>query len=126
MSRQFENGEVAAGHRYYVSGPESKPIAIVAIREDYRLEADHWREIDVDSASLKALVERIAFVLESEDKEALMIPNGARIIGPDGDRVGMWYSIYDYSKATFMDDKVIHLAAAVTRMPFETRIFHFY
>lgn len=122
VSRQFENGEVVPGFRYYVSGPASKPVAIVAIREDFRVQSEHWQGIDLDSASLKALVERISHVLGAEYKEDQMIPNGARIIGPDGTMVGMWYSVYDYSKVTFLDDKVIHIAMAITRMPPAVRI----
>jgi hypothetical protein len=122
VSQQFENGEVVPGFRYYVSGPALKPIAIVAIREDYRLQSEHWRRIDLDNASLKALVERISYVLGAEYKEDQMIPNGARIISPDGAMVGMWYSVYDYSKVTFLDDKVIHISMAITRMPPGVRI----
>ena len=122
VSQQFENGEIASGYRYYVSGPASKPLAIVAIREDYRLQSDYWRGIDLDSASLKALVERISYVMGSEYKEDQMFYNGARIFGPDGAMVGMWYSVYDYSKVSFPEDKVISLSMALTRMPPGVRI----
>lgn len=122
VSRQFENGEVVTGFRYYMSGPASKPIAIVAIRQEYSLQSEHWIEIDLDNASLKALVKRVSYVLGAEYKADQMIPNGARIIGPDDTVVGMWYSVYDYSKVTFLDDKVIHIAKAITRMPPEVRI----
>lgn len=122
ISRQFENGEIVSGYRYYVSGPEIKPIAIVAISADYRMQSEHWRGIDLDSASLKALVELISYVMGSEYKEDQVIPNGARIIGPDGTMVGMWYSVYDYSPVTFLDDKVIHISRAVARLPLEVRI----
>lgn len=122
VSRQFENGEIATDYHYYASGPASKPLAIVAIRQDYRLQSEHWRVIDVDTASLKALVERISYVLGAEYKEDQMIPNGARIIAPDGTMVGMWYSVYDYSKVTFLDDKVIYIAIALAKMPPEVRI----
>jgi hypothetical protein len=124
VSRQFENGEIASGYRYYVSVPESKPLAIVAIRADYHMQSEHWREIDLDSASLKALVKRVSYVLGSEYKKDQMIPNGAKIFGPDGSMVGMWYSVYDYSMATFPGDKVIHLSTAPARMSPEVRIPH--
>ena len=122
VSRQFEDGEIVPGYSYYVSGPASKPLAIVAIRQDYRLESEHWRGIDLDSASLKALVKRISHVLNAEYKADQMIPNGAKIVDADGTMVGMWYSVYDYSPVTFLDDKVIYIGVALARMPPEVRI----
>jgi len=122
VSRQFENGEIVSGYRYYVSSPANKPLAIVAIRDDYHMQSEHWRKIEVDSASLKALVERISYVLGSEYKEDQKIPNGAVILGPDGEKVGMWYSVYDYSAVTFPGDMVIHIAMPMTRFPLDVRL----
>ena len=122
VSQQFEKGEIAAGYQYYVAGPESKPMAIVAIKADYRMQSNNWRKIELDNASLKALVKRISFVLGSEYKEEQMIPNGAYIVDADGTRIGMWYSVWDYSRITFVDDKVITIANPVARMPPDVRI----
>lgn len=122
VSRQFEDGEVVPGYRYHVSGPVSKPLAIVAIRQDFRLESEHWRGIDLDTTSLKALVKRISHVLYAEYKADQMIPNGATIIDTHGAMVGMWYSVYNYSKVTFPDDKVIHIGIVLARMPPGVRI----
>lgn len=121
ISRQFENGEIVSGYRYYVSGPDIKPLAIVAIRTDYHLQSEHWRGIDVDNPSLKAMVELVSQVMGSEYKEDQVIPNGARIITPDGEMVGMWYSVYDYSSVTFLDDKVILISKVMTILPYEFR-----
>ena len=70
---------------------------------------------------MKALVKRISHVLNAEYKADQMIPNGARIVDADGTMVGMWYSVYDYSQVTFLDDKVIYISVApgedATRSP---------
>jgi hypothetical protein len=92
----FENGQVLPDHRYYVGGPRAKPNAVVAIHKDFTLSPGVWREVTVDQESLAALIARVGFVIGAEEKSR-RIPNGARIISPDGKQVGVWYSVFEHS-----------------------------
>jgi hypothetical protein len=115
VSRMFENGNVLPDHKYYVGGPVSKPNAVVAILKEYTLESDSWKEISVDQASLADLIKRVGFVPGAKEKSR-RLPNGARIVSPDGTPVGIWYSVYDYS-IVFIDGKRISLTYPPSTLP---------
>ncbi len=112
----FEKGEVLTDHNYYVGGPASKPNAVVAIHKEYTLESDSWKEISVNPVSLANLINQVGFVPGAEEKSG-RIPNGARIIAPDGRQVGIWYSVYDYSIARMLDGKRISLTYPPSSLP---------
>ena len=122
---QFEKGIVLPDHRYYAGGPKSKPNAVVAIREDYRLESEHWTEVRVTPDALKALVERVGQVDGAEYKERQFMHNGARLYAPDGRQIGVWYSVYDYSQVKFIDDRTIYLSYPPSQLPPNVRIPRF-
>jgi hypothetical protein len=115
VSKMFESGEVLPDHRYYVGGP-SKPNAVVAIHKEYTLESDSWKEISVDPASLADLIKRVGFVPGAEEKSR-RLPNGAKIISPDGRQIGVWYSVYDYSIVRMLDGKRISLTYPPSTLP---------
>ncbi len=118
VSRQFEEGELLAGHRYYTGGPDLKPNAIVAIDTAYTLESPHWRAMEVTPASLKTLVDRIRFVPYAEYKTTA---NGARIFAPGGRQIGVWYSVFDYTQVRMAGGRTIYLAYPAPQLPMELR-----
>lgn len=122
---QFEKGIALPDHRYYAGGPTSKPNAVVAIQQDYRLESEHWTEVKATPETLKALVERVGQVDGAEYKERQSMHNGARLYAPDGRQIGVWYSVYDYSQVKFIDDRTIYLSYPPSHLPPNLRIPRF-
>jgi hypothetical protein len=112
----FENGDVLPDHRYYIGGPKSKPNAVVAIHKDYTLESGDWREIEVDRKSLAQLIDQVGFVSGAKEK-SWRFPNGAYIVGTDGKRVGVWYSVYDYSIVRMVSPSKISLSYPPSTLP---------
>lgn len=113
----FEQGQLQADHRYYVGGPSAKPNAVVAISNEFNLASDSWKEIVVDREALASLIRRVGIVSGAEEK-ARQVPNGAKILTPDGKLVGMWYSVYDYSVVRLSADNTIHLSYPTSTLPY--------
>ncbi|MDL2268425.1 hypothetical protein LJC71_10265 [Desulfosarcina sp. OttesenSCG-928-A07] len=121
IGRQFETAAVVLPeYRYYYGGPKAKPNAIVAIREDYELASPHWHPLDHLSAeSLKKLVQTIIFVPGIEYKTS---PNGAWIVALGGDRVGLWYSAFEYPVIRLTGEKQLYIADPLPRLPTDTLV----
>src|SRR5512139_3210275 len=80
----FEAAQVLPGHRYYTTGSEIDPSAIVALREDRPLRGA-WREIAATPALLKSLSDKMRGT-------RLVGPDGAAILDDKGEQIGVWYS----------------------------------
>jgi len=48
----FKSYQILPDHRYYYSGAEGRPDAIMGIHPDYTLETTQWTEIDLTERSL--------------------------------------------------------------------------
>ena len=119
---EFQKGIILEDHRYYAGGPEAKPNALAAIHTDYTLESEHWREIgDLTPENLAKLVERVRFVTGAEYKEK-NFTNGARLVGPDGRAIGVWYSVTAYSQVQYLGDNRIYLSFPPAYLPSNVRI----
>ena len=81
----FEKAQVLPDHTYYYSGLQGVPDAVIAIHPDYKLQAKLWRKVDLSHLTLKKWAFRMNYVQRVR-------PQGAWILGPDGDRLGIWFS----------------------------------
>lgn len=116
ISVQFESGQVLQDYNYYVGGPESKPNAIVAISGAYQLESEHWRPVSPTAKSLKDLTDLVGQAYRSDNKTSF-IPNGARIVTPDGKEIATWYSVYDYSQVRLVEGNRVYLSYPYAQLP---------
>ena len=97
--------EVLPNYNYYVSGPESQPHYIIGIDNKYRLTSKLWRPVDLTPEMLKNwfnyIRPRVGYSVD---------PYGAFIMGPNNERVGLWYSVRDWQltgAATVGEDNTI-------------------
>ena len=81
----FEDHQILPDHIYYYSGLQGVPDAIIGIHSDYSLRTDQWQQTDLTSLTLEKWIFRMQAV-------QLMRPQGAWILDPDGNRVGIWFS----------------------------------
>lgn len=75
--------------KYYFSGPEAHPNAIIGVKKEWRLESDLWKEVAPDSGRLKELIEG----MKNKALERNLALNGADILDHDGKKVGDWFSV---------------------------------
>jgi len=85
VTKIFDNYQILSDHLYYYSGMQGIPDAIVGIHSNYLLKSKMWQQVDFSSFLLRKLVERMGYV-------HMITPRGAWILGPDGNRIGVWYS----------------------------------
>jgi hypothetical protein len=110
----FENYQLIPGHDYYISGRDTKPVAIVALREDYSLTSPHWRQVHPDSDRLRQWVERMLMQPGAEFNQE---PNGARILDQQGNPIGVWYSVWQTPILRFQSDKGVTISQPMTVFP---------
>jgi len=85
ITQLFNDYKILSDHLYYYSGLEGVPDAIIGIQSNYSLDSKFWRQVDLSPLVLEKWVSRMTYV-------HLVTPRGAWILGPDGQRVGIWYS----------------------------------
>lgn len=85
VTELFKSSRILPNHKYYVSGFQRIPYAIIAIDNNCELRIRYWKPLDIDSASLNQLVYRMEHVYS-------LNPRGSWILDQDGRRVGAWYS----------------------------------
>lgn len=85
--RDLEAGVVLEGHRYFTTGSDTDPAAILALRAEHPLRHGPWREVAMTPEILVRLADRM------RGTRALG-PDGHVVLGAGGERIGAWYSYY--------------------------------
>jgi len=87
VTRMFETYKILPDHRYYYSGSDAAPRAIIGIQNNYTLNSRLWKPVDLTPEQLKGW---ISFIL----KDTTISPYnfGALILDSNGNPVGIWYS----------------------------------
>jgi hypothetical protein len=80
--------EVLPNYNYYISGAESRPWYIIGIDDKYKLTSKNWKPVDLTPEMLNKWINyyrpRVGYDLKVY---------GSFIVNPDGERVGLWYSV---------------------------------
>jgi hypothetical protein len=83
--------DIYPNYNYYYSGPDSQPNYIIGIDDTYRLVSKLWKPVDLTPDMLKNWLNftrpRVGYSQS---------PWGAFIVGPNGERIGLWYSVRDW------------------------------
>jgi len=83
--------EINPNYNYYYSGPNSQPNYIIGIDNKYQFTSKKWKPVDLTPEMLKKwfnfIKPRVGYSLDTY---------GAFITGPNGERLGMWYSVKDW------------------------------
>jgi len=98
----FEEFTVLPDHAYYFSGPEGRPDAVIAVHSDYRLASDQWTPAEVDSRQLRRWVDHFDSAFGMDPRYD---PSGAVILGPAGERIGLWYSPWRWTVIEVKEDR---------------------
>ena len=83
--------EIQPNYNYYYSGPNSQPNYIIGIDNKYEFTSKKWKPVDLTPEMLKKwfnyIKPRVGYSLDTY---------GAFITGPNGERLGLWYSVKDW------------------------------
>lgn len=103
MERAFFDGRPPADFRYYATGRENVPDAIIGLKPPWRQTARFWREIDPETQDLNRLIRS---VMRIRDRD----PYAFDIVSSDGEVIGVYWS-------------TIYFARVDTRPEYEARVF---
>jgi hypothetical protein len=86
----FESHRVDPELRFYISGSNIYPNALLGLRRDLRLDPRTlWKEVAMDPATLKEIVGN----MKAKAFEYGQFPYGFAIRDNKGEQIGVWYSI---------------------------------
>ncbi len=87
-AKMFESFKVLPNYRYYKSGADLYPGAIMGLDRAYTLDSDLWKPMNLTEKMLKEIVGD----MQSKGMEVDELVHGFDILGPDGKKIGIWYS----------------------------------
>ncbi len=90
ITQLFKAHEQLSNHRYYYTGRAAGPYAIIGVSSPYTQTSRAWTLIDSNSGQFGQLVDNM--FVPGEDA-----PRGARILNPNGEQIGVWYSIWYFA-----------------------------
>ena len=88
VTRAFEAYQILPGHKYYYRGTFSRPMVVVGINENYKLDSKLWVEIDPESKDFRTLIDRVSL----QGSGSTTQPWGFTILDKSGNDAGVWYS----------------------------------
>ena len=107
--------EILPNYHYYYSGPNSRPNFLIGIDDKYQFTSKLWKPVDLTPEMLKNWFNYInPRVGYSQDTY------GAFIIGPNGERLGLWYSMRDWrtvGSASLNENNQVSVTAPGQRLP---------
>jgi hypothetical protein len=91
-NQAFESYAVNPDYRYYISGSEAIPNAILGLRRNQHLdEATLWTEVQMTPEKMKQFVDS----MQQKTRERNVYPHGFTITDDKGQQIGVWYSILE-------------------------------
>jgi hypothetical protein len=111
----FRTYRVLPDHLYYFTGPAGRPDAIMGIRNEYTLETTQWTQFSPSGDTLRKAVDSINFYHHTG---VHYFPYGFFIVDPEGSRLGIWYSIWDWTTVIVKDDNRIEVFPPAKKDPF--------
>ena len=105
VTAAFQNHDIQKGLNYYYYGVGNQTYAIAGISTEYTIKSRIWREVPQDTEEFKSLVSRAwenYFYMPYD-------PQGAHILNPEGNRVGIWFSSLRFVTIKFAENNRIVL-----------------
>jgi hypothetical protein len=90
ITRAFESHQVNADLRYYISGSDLYPNALMGLHRDYRLDPRTlWKEVTMTPTKMKEIV----YYMKAKADEYGLYQYGFEMSDDKGRPIGVWYSI---------------------------------
>lgn len=98
VERIFREGTMLPDYTYYYNGPESEPIALLALDKRYQLNSEFWTRCEDNDARYSGWIKDfIRLNGDFDDLNYVRIDyKGNEILSETNERIGMVYSRYDW------------------------------
>jgi len=87
VGKAFEKGQINERLRYYISGPDNGPFAIMGLDRDWDLEEGLWKPRDLTSSQMQELVSGMG--------ERMATLHGFDMVDDRGSKIGEWFSVLE-------------------------------
>lgn len=94
VTRMFLSSSVPETYRYYADGRSGMPYAIIGIDPNIRFVPYYWASVEPNT---EAFARKVQFIWRPNGRTHHPQGQGAYIVAPDGDRIGIWYSMYAHT-----------------------------
>jgi hypothetical protein len=108
----FKADRILPDHKYYFTGPDGWPDAIIAVNADFTLVSSQWTAFEPSPKRLRNLTD---YAQTHYGTDAHHFPYGYKILAPDGRKVGVWYSIWDWTTIEMRSDHEVVIYPPVTK-----------
>jgi hypothetical protein len=96
----FERYSVNPAYRYYISGSDVYPNALIGLSRDYHLDPETlWKEVEMTPKLMKELVDQ----MKARASQLMQSPQGFNLVDDQGRVIGVWYSLI--TARTFIEMK---------------------
>ncbi len=103
--RAFMDGEVMPGYRYYTTGVENAPDAILGMKNDHTLVTERWKERQMTTEAMKQMVGMMNDKFVSTTSGLL----GSWVLNDSGERIGIWYSPIGLTTVEMLGEKKVRV-----------------
>lgn len=108
----FLSYQPSPDYRYYYSGPDAEPNAILGVDKKYNLVTSLWKPVDLTPAQLKSWVELM------ENGGPSLPPPGQALLDGQGNQVGVWLSYFNGGYVKMLPENGIEVSAPDTSKPY--------
>jgi len=103
----FEKFQISPEYRYYITGSDEYPVAIIALGKSYAMGNDLWKEIEPTPASMNHIVTNMQLKLM---ERCYQTQSGFLVLDPMGKQLGILYSYIGVGIAFSVgDDNIIRI-----------------
>lgn len=85
----FETFEISPVYRYYITGSDTYPVAILALDKSYSMGNDLWKEVELTPAGIKIMVTDMQLKLLERSGQTW---SGFLVIDQTGRQIGILYA----------------------------------
>jgi len=100
ITEMFISETIVPDYRYYYNGEQARPKAILGVDKRYTLDSKFWTSIELTRDQLASWMAEIKRRRSGSGFNQGSF-QGAEILDPQGVRIGIWYSRYDWGTFKF-------------------------
>jgi hypothetical protein len=91
-TQAFESYSVNPAYRYYISGSDLFPNALIGLSRDYHLDPETtWKEVEMTPQVMKEIVEH----MKTQALRLMQSQKGFNLVDDAGRVIGVWYSLIE-------------------------------
>jgi hypothetical protein len=103
----FQTYKVLPDHKYYTTGPDDIPFAIIGIQNKYKLRPGIWHKVELTTPLLRGWISKM-------DNIYGYPPYGSVILDDNGQQIGIWYSSKQWTTVIIEENNEIAILAPET------------